>query len=142
MIKVTKKKTTTKPTKSTGKISKLFKKMNGTSNLEYNFAKLLDKLKISYIQHFTFKKREFDFLLVDYNVLVETHGCFFHCCKQDKIEAKYPFQKKNIKNDTYKAKLVKFDPTYKLLVIWEHEMNSSSQLKEKITKFLNNIITD
>jgi len=142
MIKTPKKKTKPKSTKSTGKIGKLFKKMKGTSNLEYNFAKLLDKLKISYIQHYTFKKREFDFLLVDYNVLVETHGCFFHCCKEDKIEPKYPFQRNNIKNDTHKAKLVKFDPTYKLLVVWEHEMKNSKLLKERINSFLDNLLTD
>ena len=123
--------------KKVSKIGKQFKKMNGTSNLEVKFAKILDELNINYIQHFVFKKREYDFLLPDYNILVETHGCFFHCCKQDKIEPKYAFQRRNIKNDQYKVKLVKFDLTYNLLVIWEHEMKNRKTLKEHITSFIN-----
>lgn len=124
-----------KPTKKKP-IKKLFKKMNGTSNLEVSFAALLDELNINYIQHFIFKKREYDFLLSDYNILVETHGCFFHCCKIHNPVAVYPFQKKSIKNDKLKSKNVKFDPNYRLLVIWEHEMNNTKLLTEKIQKFI------
>ena len=82
--------------KKKGKIGKLFKKMKGTSNLEVSFADLLDKLGIKYEQHFVFKKREYDFLLNDHNILIETHGCFFHCCKEHNPEAKYAFQRKNL----------------------------------------------
>jgi G:T-mismatch repair DNA endonuclease (very short patch repair protein) len=122
--------------KKKGKISKLFKKMKGTSNLEVSFADLLDKLGIKYEQHFIFKKREYDFLLNDHNILIETHGCFFHCCKEHNPEAKYAFQRKNLKNDQYKVKLVKFDKTYTLLVIWEHEIEKKKLLTEKINTFI------
>lgn len=117
-------------------IKKLFKKMNGTSKLEVSFAELLDNLGINYTQHFIFKKREYDFLLTDYNILVETHGCFFHCCKIHNPVPVYPFQKKSIKNDKLKSKNVKFDPNYRLLVVWEHEMNNVQVLTEKINKFI------
>ena len=122
--------------KKKGKIGKLFKKMKGTSNLEVSFADLLDKLGIKYEQHFVFKKREYDFLLNDHNILIETHGCFFHCCKEHNPEAKYAFQRKNLKNDQYKVKLVKFDKTYTLLVIWEHEIEKKKLLTEKINTFI------
>ena len=122
--------------KKKGKIGKLFKKMKGTSNLEVSFADLLDKLGIKYEQHFVFKKREYDFLLNDHNILIETHGCFFHCCKEHNPEAKYAFQRKNLKNDQYKVKLVKFDKTYTLLVIWEHEIENKKLLTEKINTFI------
>ena len=122
--------------KKKGKISKLFKKMKGTSNLEVSFADLLDKLGIKYEQHFIFKKREYDFLLNDHNILIETHGCFFHCCKEHNPEAKYAFQRRNLKNDQYKVKLVKFDKTYTLLVIWEHEIEKKKLLTEKINTFI------
>jgi G:T-mismatch repair DNA endonuclease (very short patch repair protein) len=122
--------------KKKGKIGKLFKKMKGTSNLEVSFADLLDELGIKYEQHFVFKKREYDFLLNDHNILVETHGCFFHCCKEHSPEPKYAFQRRNLKNDQYKVKLVKFDKTYTLLVIWEHEIEKKKLLTEKINTFI------
>jgi G:T-mismatch repair DNA endonuclease (very short patch repair protein) len=83
-----------------------------------------------------FKKREFDFLLNDHNILVETHGCFYHCCKKHSPEPKYAFQRANLKNDQYKVKIVKFDLTYTLLVIWEHEMIDKKVLTEKINSFV------
>jgi G:T-mismatch repair DNA endonuclease (very short patch repair protein) len=126
--------------KKKNKFRKTLKKMNGTSNLEVNFGKLLTELNIKYKQHFIFKKREFDFLLVDYNILIETHGCFFHCCKQHNPEAKYALQRRNIKNDQYKVKLVKFDKNYKLLIIWEHEMNDLLLLTEKVKNNLGKMI--
>lgn len=126
--KVVKKKKVTKKKP----IKKLFKKMNGTSKLEESFAEILDTLGINYMQHFVFKKREYDFLLTDYNILVETHGCFFHCCKTHNPIAVYPFQKRSVRNDKLKAKNVKFDPTYTMMVIWEHEMKDVELLTEKI----------
>ncbi len=122
--------------KKKGKFAKMVKKMNGTSKLEDKFAELLDEQNIKYERHFIFKKREFDFLLVDYSVLIETHGCFYHCCKKHSPEAKYVFQRANLKNDQYKVKLVKFDRTYKLLVIWEHEMDKPALVTEKVNLFI------
>jgi G:T-mismatch repair DNA endonuclease (very short patch repair protein) len=118
------------------KIKKLFKKMKGTSKLEVAFSELLTNLNVKHEQHFVFKKREYDFLLTEHNILVETHGCFFHCCKEHSPEPKYAFQRANLKNDQYKVKLVKFDPVYTLLVIWEHEMDNITPLNEKITTFI------
>jgi G:T-mismatch repair DNA endonuclease (very short patch repair protein) len=112
------------------------KKMNGTSKLEVAFAGILNELGIKYEQHFVFKKREFDFLLPDHGIIIETHGCFYHCCKTHNPEAKYTFQRNNLKNDQYKVKLVKFDHNYTLLIIWEHEMKEGDILVEKVNKFI------
>lgn len=122
--------------KKKGKTKKMLKKMNGTSNLEVKFAELLTELGIKFEQHFVFKKREFDFLLTEHSILVETHGCFYHCCKKHNPEPKYAFQRANLKNDQYKVKIVKFDLTYTLLVIWEHEMVDKKVLTEKINTFV------
>lgn len=122
--------------KKKGKTRKMLKNMNGTSKLEVAFAELLTTLDVKFEQHFVFKKREFDFLLNDHSILVETHGCFYHCCKKHNPEAKYTFQRANIKNDQYKVKLVKFDPTYTLLVVWEHEMIDYEILSERINTFV------
>jgi G:T-mismatch repair DNA endonuclease (very short patch repair protein) len=122
--------------KKKSKIGKLFKKMGGTSNLEVSFAEILTSLGVKFEQHFVFKKREFDFLLTEHNILVETHGCFFHCCKKHNPEPKYAFQRRNLKNDQYKVKIVKFDPAYTLMVIWEHELETQTVLTEKINTFI------
>ena len=118
------------------KMGKIFKKISESSGLERDFAEILTELNIKFEQHFVFKKREFDFLLVDHNILVETHGCFFHCCKQHNPEVKYPFQKKNLKNDQYKVKIVKFNKNYNLLVVWEHEIKNKQLLTEKVDNFI------
>jgi len=122
--------------KKKGKTKKMLKKMNGTSNLEVKFSELLTELGVKFEQHFMFKKREFDFLLNEHSILVETHGCFYHCCKKHNPEPKYAFQRANLKNDQYKVKLVKFDLSYTLLVIWEHEMDDRKILTEKINTFV------
>ena len=118
------------------KTGKMLGEMNGTSNLEVKFCTILDEMGINYEQHFTFKGKEFDFLLIKYNILVETHGCFYHCCKLHNPVAKYPIQKKNLKNDQSKLKSVKFDKYYNLLIIWEHELKSPKLLVEKINNFI------
>jgi G:T-mismatch repair DNA endonuclease (very short patch repair protein) len=118
------------------KMGKIFKKTSECSGLEVEFANILTELGIKFKQHFMFKKREFDFLLLDHNILVETHGCFFHCCKQHNPEVKYPFQKKNLKNDQYKVKIVKFNKNYNLLVVWEHEIKNKKLLTERIDSFI------
>lgn len=122
--------------KKKGKIGKLFKKMNGTSNLEIKFSKVLDDLGLSYEQHYVYKKREYDFLLLDYSILIETHGCFYHCCKTHFPDPIYPFQKRTLKNDQLKVKNVKFGKEFTLLTIWEHEMDKPKLLTEKINKFI------
>lgn len=125
----------TKKTKK-GKIGKMFKKMKGTSNLETKFAEILTELGYNFEQHFKFKRKEYDFLLIDYDILIETHGCFFHCCKTHNPIAKYSFQRRNIKNDQYKLKIVKFDTKYSLMIIWEHEMDNPSNVTKKINEFV------
>lgn len=124
--------------KTTGKISKQFKKMAGTSKLEDTFAKILTDMGLNFERYYIFKGREYDFFLPDYNLLIETHGCFFHCCKEDGIKPKYQFQKNTIKNDRNKSLAVKVSNGYKLLVIWEHEINKNRKLViEKINESAN-----
>lgn len=122
--------------KKKGKISKMFKKMKGTSNLETKFATILDELGLVYEQHYIYNKREYDFLLLDYSILIETHGCFYHCCKTHFPTAIYPFQKRTLKNDQLKVKNVKFGKEFTLLVIWEHELDKPKQLNKKINEFI------
>ena len=122
--------------KKKGKLSKMFKKMKGTSKLETTFGELLDSLGIKFEPHFVFKGREYDFLLTEHNILVETHGCFYHCCKIHSPEPKYAFQRKNLKNDQYKIKIVKFDKTYSLLIVWEHEMENVGAVTKRLNEFV------
>ncbi len=122
--------------KKKSKTGKMLKKMKGTSNLEVVFAELLTENNVIFKQHYIFKGKEFDFLLTDYNILIELHGCFYHCCKLHHPVPKYTLQRKNLKNDQHKVKIVKFDLTYNLLIIWEHEMSDSKKVVKKLNEFI------
>lgn len=113
-----------KKRKKPTKIKKQFKQMNGTSKLETMFEEILIELGEPYIHHYRFGNREFDFCLTEKNILIELHGCFFHSCPKCGKAAKYSFQKKSVKNDKFKTKLVKESNDYTLLVFWEHEVHN------------------
>lgn len=119
--------------KKATKMKKLFKKMNGTSNLEITFEQILIEMDVKYVHHYRFGNREFDFFLPDFMLLLEIHGDFYHCNPELKTEVKYPFQKKSIKNDKYKVKLVEKSLDYNLIVFWENDINKH---KDKVVNQL------
>ncbi len=110
--------------KKKGQMAKTLAKMNGTSKLEDTFEEILKELGDPYIKHYRFGKREFDFCLTESKILIEVHGCFWHGCKVCGMEAKYGAQKRSVKNDKHKYKLVEASQDYKLLTFWEHEVNN------------------
>ena len=114
------------------------KLMSGKSKLEDKFADMLKSMNLNFERYFVFKKREYDFLLIDYNILIEVHGCFFHCCIKDGYKPKYKFQARNLINDQFKIRSVKMSNKYKLLIIWEHEINENKTLTiKKINEAIN-----
>lgn len=117
----TKKKTTKK---KKGSMQKQLAKMNGTSKLEDTFEEILKELGEPYIKHYRFGQREFDFCLPDFHLLIEIHGCFFHACPKCGKKAQYTVQKRSVKNDAHKIRLVEASNDYRLLTFWEHEVNN------------------
>ena len=105
----------------------------GTSKLEKKFAKeFLDKLGIEYEEQFEAKdiKRFFDFKIKG-RVLIEIDGDYYH--SYGKVyEEMNPMQKKNARVD----ELNKWAHSngYKLIRIWEHDINENPQKVMKILK--------
>ena len=99
----------------------------GTSKLEKKFAKeFLDKLGIEYEEQFEAKdiKRFFDFKIKG-RVLIEIDGDYYH--SYGKVyEEMNPMQKKNARVDELKNKWAHSNG-YKLIRIWEHDINENPQ---------------
>lgn len=106
----------------------------GTSKLEKKFAKeFLKKLNIKYEEQYYAEsiKRYYDFYLIDYQVLIEIDGDFFH--GYGKVyEEKSPMQKKNERVDNIKNEWAGVHGI-PLIRIWEHDINDNP---EKVLKFL------
>ena len=99
----------------------------GTSKLEKKFAKeFLDKLGIEYEEQFEAKdiKRFFDFKIKG-RILIEIDGDYYH--SYGKVyEEMNPMQKKNARVDELKNKWAHSNG-YKLIRIWEHDINNNPQ---------------
>ena len=103
------------------------------SQLEYKFETLLDLLEIKYTHSFYIPsiKKIYDFYLLDYNILIEIDGDFWHCnpikfptptCKTQEI---------NIINDEFKNNWAQ-ENGYKLLRFWEDDINNNIKLVKQI----------
>lgn len=112
----------------------------GTSKLEKKFAKeFLDKLGLKYQEQYEARdiKRFFDFKLND-RVLIEVDGDYYH--SYDKIyEEMSPMQKRNARVDEIKNKWAHSNG-YKLIRIWEHDINNNPQKVFEILRKELNII--
>lgn len=84
---------------------------------------------IKYIYSFIFKNRQYDFLLKDYNVVIEVNGDYWHGnpkfwdINEDSPNKKklYETQKMKIKDDIVKKNIIN-NSEYNLLVIWEDDI--------------------
>jgi very-short-patch-repair endonuclease len=110
----------------------------GTSKLEKKFAKeFLEKLGVKYEEQFEAKdiKRYFDFKL-EGRILIEVDGSYWH--SYGKVyEEMNPIQKRNARVDEIKNKWAHSNG-YKLIRIWEHDINNNPQkVFEVLRKELN-----
>jgi len=107
------------------------------SKLEIKFQSILDILNINYINQYEFNKRLFDFYLIDFNILIEVDGDFYHCNpNSNHSEITYPSQRLTKNNDDYKNRLCE-DNNIKLIRYWEKDINDRpewviSDLKEQL----------
>lgn len=112
----------------------------GTSKLEKKFAKeFLDKLGVEYEEQFEAKdiKRFFDFKIKG-RVLIEIDGDYYH--SYGKVyEEMNPMQKKNARVDALKNKWAHSNG-YKLIRIWEHDINENPKKVMKLLRDELNII--
>lgn len=107
----------------------------GTSNLELKIAKSLDNLKIDYERHFYINRKQYDFYIKKFNLLIEVNGDFWHANpvnykENDKLnfgKGKIVTAKELWEKDLKKKKLAE-SSGHSILYIWENEIKSNKNL--------------
>jgi G:T-mismatch repair DNA endonuclease (very short patch repair protein) len=109
-----------------------------TKTVPHNlFKKILDEFDLKYEEEFEYGIFIYDFLLVDYNILIEINGDYFHCNPKTKYKIpKYEVQIKNVKRDGKKKNFVLKEKKYKLKYFWELDFNKNIK---KIEKWIKNL---
>ena len=72
-----------------------------------------------------------DFINEDKKQIIEVFGCFWHCCKK----CGHPNRNKQRQKDVLRIDKFK-DLEYSVLIIWEHELTSVSEVLMKVQKFI------
>ena len=113
------------------KINSRKPKHSGTKP-ELEFMEILDELNIKYKHQYSVQwkhgwKKWYDFCLLDYNILVEVDGVYWHGKNKVKSELNEQ-QMKTRSNDKLKNKLAK-DNGYKLIRLWSDELDEFMNLK-------------
>ncbi len=104
------------------------------TSLEKTFATLLDTLEKEYTEQYSIKGRWYDFYLPKHNLIIETHGTFWHADPRFYQPPLYSVQEKIIKKDNIKKEIA-LSKDYKYAVFWEYDVNNTpdavlQQLKE------------
>lgn len=109
-----------------------------TKSVPHNiFKSILDEQKINYEEEFGYGKYSFDFILFDYNLLIEIQGDYFHCNPNTRHkEAKSSVQIKNVNRDVRKKNFILNENKYNFEEIWEFDLINN---KEKIEKWIKDL---
>lgn len=110
--------------------------------LEEKFESILNLMGLKSEFQYVYKHRLFDFCLLDFNILIEVDGDFYHCHPEKYPEPVYEVQKITLKNDNYKNQICK-ESNIPLFRYWEKDINERPEwvitdLKEKITLLSDN----
>lgn len=117
---------------------------------ERKFKDFLIENDIKHVYSFIYMKRQFDFYLPDYNLVVELQGDYWHAnpmfwdvYENDPTKKKlYETQKMKIKDDIIKKQLIS-DSAYDFVEIWENDIHNNfddviSMLKKNFSLQLKN----
>ncbi|MGD6803907.1 endonuclease domain-containing protein [Rossellomorea aquimaris] len=105
------------------------------TNIEIIMEKFLKSNHINYKYSFILQKRQYDFLLVDYNLIIECDGDYWHANPKF-----YPnpadWQIERIKNDHIKNEIAKRN-NFKIIRFWEDDIvNNLEYVKNVINDLL------
>jgi G:T-mismatch repair DNA endonuclease (very short patch repair protein) len=108
------------------------------SSYEIKIKSILEGLGYNLETQFPINTLRYDFLLKDYNVIIEFNGDYWHC-NPEKYESNYFNKKKNKlahelwENDKIKKELA-IENGYKFFTIWEKDFKKNNQ--EEINKII------
>lgn len=106
---------------------KCFKK----TGIEKKIEEFLNELNIKYKYSFIFRKRQFDFMLPEYNIIIETNGDFWHgnpklYGKNKKKGNLKEWQKEKQIDDIIKCNIAN-DGGYEIFSFWEDDIYNKTQ---------------
>ena len=100
---------------------------------------LLNNLKIKYDNEYNCKYYAIDNYLIDYNLMIEVSGTFWHCDNREYKEINYLIQANNIKNDKSKNTYIHKYYNVDILYLWEYDIENNLELcKQLILEYINN----
>ncbi len=100
---------------------------------------ILDKLNIKYVNEYNCKYVSMDNYLLEYNLMIECMGTFWHCDNRFYDKINYAIQKQSIKQDKIKNTYIKSQYNISILYLWEYDiMNNPTLCKQLILKYINN----
>lgn len=115
----------------------VFSHTNTTPQLIIN--NLLDSMDIKYENEYNCKHYSIDNYLIDYNLMIEIMGTFWHCDSRKYDTINYLNQVKTIRNDKSKKTYICNNHNINILYLWEYDINSNLELcKKLILKYINN----
>ena len=109
------------------------------TKIEIKIENFLKEENINYKYSFIFKKRQFDFLLVDYNIIIEADGDFWHG-NQNIERFKILTERQILKQKDDKIKnIIAIENGYDIIRFWEFDINNNfenvkNKIKESICK--------
>lgn len=116
------------------------------TSIEKKIENFLLNNDIKYKYSFIYERRQYDFLLLDYNIIIEVNGDYWHAnpkfwdVNNDSLNKKqlYETQKMKIKDDIIKKRIID-NSKYELLIIWEDDINNNfNYIENTILEKINN----
>lgn len=97
------------------------------TSIELKIEEALKSLKVKYVKQFYIESvTTTDFYVPESNLIIEADGCYFHSCP---IHSPHAFKRKAARDVVITNSLRMLG--YKVLRIWEHDINSFSKAKLK-----------
>lgn len=100
---------------------------------------LLDELNIKYINEYNCKYYAIDNYLVDYNLMIEVMGTYWHSDPRFYNEINYEMQNNQISQDKRKNTYIKNNHNINILYLWEEDViNNYNLCKLLLMKYIEN----
>lgn len=95
---------------------------------------LLDAMRIEYENEKSYKYYSVDNYLVDYNLIIEVMGDFWHCNPLKYFDNFHNIQKKRIPKDKAKHTYIKDKYNIEILYLWENDIYNQPYLCKRLIK--------
>jgi hypothetical protein len=95
---------------------------------------LLDEIKINYKNEKSYDICSVDNYLIDYNLIIEVMGTYFHCDIRKYNKIPYENQVNRIRMDKIKHSYIKNNIDIEILYLWEYDINNNLLLCKKLIK--------